>query len=230
MTLRQLSGRAWWYPADPDPAKVRGGVGVIADPDGSTVVDAGQSPAHARQVQAAIAEAGLPAARRLVYTHHHWDHTWGACAWDDVEIIGHDSGAALLANEARRPWSHEYLAEQMKADPLLEPSFSARAAAMDGWDDFTIVPPHTTFSDSLWVPGGIEVRHVGGQHTVDSTIVIDRESSVAFLGDCFYPPPYHLRQPGDTHDVGMIRALLAENLEWYVDSHSEPRRRSSIAA
>ncbi|SIN29238.1 hypothetical protein [Micromonospora cremea] len=52
-------------------------------------------------------------------------------------------------------------------------------------------------------------------------------SGVLLLGDCFYPPPYHLRQPGDTYDAALIRSLLDEStfgrLDWYVDSHSHPR-------
>ncbi|WP_200207282.1 hypothetical protein [Micromonospora coerulea] len=47
------------------------------------------------------------------------------------------------------------------------------------------------------------------------------------LGDCFYPPPYHLRQPGDTYDGELIRSLLDEGrfgrFDWYVDSHHQPR-------
>src|SRR5688572_11179001 len=98
--MRHLSGRVWLCPADPDPANIQASVAVIADEAGSVVVDAGNSPGLARRVQAAMVRAGLPAARRLIYTHHHWDHTWGACAWPDVEIIGHEAGHELMTAEA----------------------------------------------------------------------------------------------------------------------------------
>ena len=64
---------------------------------------------------------GLPPARLLVYTHHHWDDTWGACAWD-VPVVAHEVGADLLAAEAAKPWSHEYLRAEMERYPLLRPS------------------------------------------------------------------------------------------------------------
>ncbi|MFE6551094.1 winged helix-turn-helix transcriptional regulator [Streptomyces sp. NPDC057746] len=176
--LSRLSGRVWIHPGDPDPEAVKPCVAVVADDAGSTVVDAGRSPAHARSVQAAMAEAGLPAARRLVYTHHHWDHTWGACAWEAEEIVGHESGAALLSAEARRPWSHAYLKEQVAAEPGLGPSFTARARAMGSWADFAVRPPTRTFADRLVLPGGIEVRHVGGRHAPDSTVVAVPDSGV----------------------------------------------------
>ncbi|MGW5362943.1 MBL fold metallo-hydrolase [Actinopolymorpha pittospori] len=226
-SLSQLSGRVWIYPGDPDPEAVMPCVAVVADDVGSTVVDAGQSPAHARLVQSAMAEAGLPAARRLVYTHHHWDHTWGACAWEVEEIVGQESGATLLSAEARRPWSHEYLREQVVANPRLGPSFKARARAMNGWADFAVKAPSRTFTDRLMLPGGIEVRHVGGTHAPDSTVVAVPDSGVLLLGDCFYPPPYHLREPGlagEEIDLRQITALVAEGFDWYVDSHSSPWR------
>ncbi|GLZ82056.1 MBL fold hydrolase [Actinorhabdospora filicis] len=228
-SLERLSGEVWLYPGDPDPALVQGCVGVIATPEGSVVVDAGQSPAMARDVQAAIAEAGLPKATHLVYTHHHWDHTWGACAWDGVEVIGHETGAEILAEQAKLPWSPDYLEAEIAANNKLEPSYGGRHFAMkDCWDGFTIVPPHRTFTDRLELPGGIEVRHVGGNHAPDSSVVVVPEASVMLLGDAFYPPPFHLRKMDDTTDLAMIRAFLAEDFEWYVDAHNPPRRRRSV--
>jgi glyoxylase-like metal-dependent hydrolase (beta-lactamase superfamily II) len=71
-SLRNLAGRVWWYPHDEDHDNIQGGVAVIADESGSVLVDAGNSPDAARRIRAEIAAAGLPAPRRLVYTHHHW--------------------------------------------------------------------------------------------------------------------------------------------------------------
>lgn len=211
--------------------KVQPCVAVIADDD-SVLVDAGHSPTVARSVQAAIAEAGLPAPRALVYTHHHWDHVWGACAWPDVEIIGHQTGARFLEAEARRPWSHQYLRDEVAANPRLAPSFRARAWAMSSWDGFAVIPPHTEFDEMITLRGGIIVRHVGGRHAEDSTVVAVPDSGVLLLGDCIYPPPYHLRQPGDRYDEVLIRKLLDSRtvgeFDWYVDSHSDPRSRSEL--
>ncbi|MGH3385050.1 MAG: MBL fold metallo-hydrolase [Nocardioidaceae bacterium] len=227
--LQHLSGRVWLYPMHPDPDRIQGCVAVVADDGGSLVVDAGNSPAVARAVQVAIAEQGLPAPSRLVYTHHHWDHVWGACAWEGVEIIAHASAAPLLTAEAARPWCHDYLRDQVDANPRLGPSFTARAAAMTTWDGFRVVPPHRTFDHSLTVAGA-QVRHVGGQHARDSTVVAVPDSEVLLLGDCFYPPPYHLRSPDDRPDVAMVRRLVDEGYGWYVDAHSAPWRASELPA
>jgi glyoxylase-like metal-dependent hydrolase (beta-lactamase superfamily II) len=222
LSLRRLAGRVWLAPGDPDPENIRGSVAVVADDRGSVVVDAGHSPAHAREIQSAIRAAGLPPARWLVYTHHHWDHVWGACAWPDVEIVGHVTGQEILRQEAARPWSHRYLRDEVRANPRLGPSFRARALAMQGWDDFTILPPGRTFTDELTLPTGVRLRHVGGAHAPDSTVALVPDSKVALLGDCFYPPPAHLRAPDDDLDLAMVRDLLSDDYEWYVDSHGEP--------
>lgn len=227
VSLRHLAGRVWWYPHDEDHDNVQGGVAVIADDAGSVVVDAGNSPRAARRVQAAMEAAGLPPARHLVYTHHHWDHVWGACAWPDVEVVGHRAGARILAAEVRRPWSHQYLRGEVEANPRLGPSFRARAWAMPSWEGFAIIPPQIEFDDALTLPCGVELRHVGGRHAEDSTVVAVPDSGVLLLGDCFYPPPFHLREPDDGYAVDLIERLLDEaevgRYEWYVDSHHVPR-------
>jgi glyoxylase-like metal-dependent hydrolase (beta-lactamase superfamily II) len=196
---------------------------VIADDRGSVLVDAGNSPAHATEVQQAIAAAGLPAPTTLVDTHHHWDHTWGASAWENVEVIAHSAAVDLLEAEAKRPWSHQYLRDQVADNPRLGPSFRARALAVPSWDGFEVVVPDRTFEDTLTLPTGVQLRHVGGNHAPDSLVVLDPESGVMLLGDCFYPPPFHLRTESDGMDFGMVKRLLAERHAWYVDAHSPPR-------
>lgn len=195
------------------------------------LVDAGNSPSHARDVRNAIEAAGLPPARTIVYTHHHWDHVWGACAWPEVEIVGQRLGARILETEARRPWSTEYLRNEVAANPRLGPSFRARERAMRSWDGFAVVPPHVEFNTTISLPAGVEVRHIGGGHAEDSTVVWVPDSSVVLLGDAFYPPPYHLRRPGDAYDHGVINTVLAtyHEAEWYVDSHDDPHPRSALA-
>ncbi|TWD75024.1 glyoxylase-like metal-dependent hydrolase (beta-lactamase superfamily II) [Kribbella amoyensis] len=221
--LQHVAGRVWLYPHDPDPEAIGACVGVIADDRGSVLIDAGNSPAHAREVQQAIAAEGLPAPRWLVYTHHHWDHTWGAAAWPDVEVVAHSSAVDLLTAEAERPWSHQYLRDQVALDPKLGPSFRARALAVPDFGELAIVLPHRTFDDALTLPTGVELRHVGGSHAPDSIVALDPGSSVLLVGDCYYPPPFHLRTDDDGPDLAMARRLLAEKHAVSVDAHSAPR-------
>ncbi|MEV6281317.1 MBL fold metallo-hydrolase [Kribbella sp. NPDC051770] len=224
MELEHVAGRVWIYPHDPDPEAIGAAVGVIADERGSVLIDAGNSPAHGRVVRRAVEAAGLPAPRWLVFTHHHWDHTWGAAAWEDVEIVAHASATAILKAEAERPWSHQYLHDQVRQNPKLGPSFRARALAVPDFSELRIVAPDTTFEETLLLPTGVQLRHVGGKHAPDSIVAVDPESDVMLLGDCYFPPPFHLRTEEDTPDFAMARRLLGERHAYSVDAHSAPRK------
>jgi glyoxylase-like metal-dependent hydrolase (beta-lactamase superfamily II) len=228
--LQHVSGRVWLYPHDPDPDAIRPSVALIADDRGSVLVDAGNGPEHASAIRNAVASAGLPAPRWLVYTHHHWDHTWGACAWSDVTVVAHASSVPLLAADAERPWSHQYLHDQVEGISRLGPSFRARALAVPDWTGFRIVLPDETFTDTVTLPVGVVLHHVGGNHAADSLVVTVPDSGVMLLGDCFYPPPYHLRGPDADVDHALIKRLLAERHPWYIDAHSSPRRLSEALA
>jgi glyoxylase-like metal-dependent hydrolase (beta-lactamase superfamily II) len=101
---------------------------------------------------------------------------------------------------------------------------------MPSWDGFRIVPPHIEFADTLSLPGGVQLHHVGGRHAEDSTVVAVPDSGVVLLGDCFYPPPLHLRAPGDGVDVRLVRAPVQTygGYDWFVDSHDHPHSREEI--
>lgn len=159
-----------------------------------------------------------------------YDHVWGACMWPDAEVLGHESGRRLLEREAARPWSDAHLRDAVLENPRLGPSYDARWRAMPSWEGFRVRPPDRTFDDVLRLPGGIEVRHVGGRHAEDSAVVAVPDSGVLLLGDCFYPPPLHLREVTDGLDLAMLRSLVDDRFEWYVGSHDEPRRLEEVVA
>lgn len=230
--MLQLSEHVWLWPPDPDPDLVRAGVGIVRGRDGCLLVDAGQSPAHARRVRHALEEAGFPPVRRIVYTHAHWDHTWGGQVWD-APATGHRLCAEAMLAEAAKPWSRAYAEAEMARDPLLVPSYTARLRAVDDWDELRQIPPETTFEHALDLDVGgiaVELRHVGGPHTAESVVVGVPGERVLFLGDCYFPPPYHLRSPGDVPGLDLLARLLDPGIRWYVDSHSPPMPHDDLSA
>lgn len=228
--LVRVADSVWLWPSHPDPARVQAAVGIVTGNDGSVIVDAGHSPALARRIMSAMDHHGLPPAQLLTYTHHHWDHTWGACAWD-VPVVAHELCRELLASEATKPWSQEFLQAEMDRDSLLRPSFHARAQAVPDFAGWHLVLPDQTFATELTLEIGdirLELKHVGGQHTPDSTIIRSPTGGVVFLGDCYYPPPYHLRSPDDRPDLDLLASIITDDYEWYVESHAPPQRRADI--
>jgi glyoxylase-like metal-dependent hydrolase (beta-lactamase superfamily II) len=225
MSLMHLAGRVWLYPHHRDESRTQPCVAIVDLGDHSLAVDAGNSPDHGRAVRACVREAGLPPVATIVYTHHHWDHVWGACAWDVDDVVGHASGAPLLAEDAARPWSARYARTLARDNPRLSVSVAARTRAVRDWPELVVRPPTRVFDAELRLADRLVARHVGGRHAPDSTIVIDEESGVALLGDCFYPPPLHLRDERSTIDVAMLRDFAELPVQWLVDSHGPPRRR-----
>lgn len=227
MKFTRLSGRVWLYPTHPDGRRTQPCVALIALGDRSVLIDAGNGPAHARTVRTAALAEGLPPVGTIVYTHHHWDHVWGASVWGAPDIVGHAAGLKPLSDDRARPWSTAYAEQLVRDDPRMALSVAARGRAVPDWSEFEVLPPTRTFEDELRLASGLVVRHVGGRHAPDSAIVMDTDSGVALLGDCFYPPPAHLRRDGDTYDRAMLRRLARLPVEWLVEAHGPPRRRPS---
>jgi glyoxylase-like metal-dependent hydrolase (beta-lactamase superfamily II) len=228
--LVQVTDGVWLWPHDPDPDRVQPSVGIVVGDGESLLVDAGNSPELAHRIKAAIAAQGLPAPNTIVPTHFHWDHTWGACAWN-ARVLAHELCGRSLAEEAAKPWSHDHLRTQVEHNPLLGPSFRARAAAVRDFADLRIVLPDRTFATRLTLDVGgvrVELEHVGGRHSPDSTVVRVPSAGVVFIGDAYYPPPYHLRSPDDGPDLDLVASMLSEDYEWYIESHDRPHRRVEI--
>jgi glyoxylase-like metal-dependent hydrolase (beta-lactamase superfamily II) len=146
-------------------------------------------------------------------------------------MVARDLCGQLLAEEAERPWSQEYLRSEVDRNRLLAPSFRARAAAVPDFDDFRVVLPERTFATRLTLDVGgvsVELEHVGGRHSPDSTVIRVPAAGVVFLGDCYYPPPSHLRSPDDGPDIDLAASLVSDDYEWYIESHDRPRRRVEV--
>lgn len=224
MTLRHLTERVWLYPHHPDLSRTQPGLALVDLGDRSVLVDAGNGPRHGRTVRAAALAAGLPPVSTIVYTHHHWDHVWGASEWGAHDVVGHAAGLETMREDAARPWSELYAAQVVRDNPRMALSVAARARAVPDWAELMVVPPTRTFDHELLLAKGLVVRHVGGRHAPDSAIVLDTESGVAVLGDCFYPPPAHLRRDDDTHDQAMLLELTRLPVDWLVHGHGPPHR------
>lgn len=226
----QLTEHVWLWPHDSDASAVQSSVGVIAAGKESVLVDAGNSPKLARRVKTELARCGFPPVSRVIYTHHHWDHVYGACEFK-VPVMAHAKCKVILEEEARKPWSCEYLREETRRNPALKVSYEGRARAIRDWDTFRIVVPEAVFEETETIHLGevtIELEHIGGEHAEDSIVVKVPQEGVMFLGDCYYPPPLHLRVAEPTVSIDMLRRLESAGYDLYVESHDEPFTRGEL--
>ncbi len=224
LKLTQLAKHTWLLPHDPHPKAVQCSIGVIVTPKGSLLVDSGNSPRLASRIKVELMRCNLPPVSHIIYTHHHWDHIYGACGFN-VPVTAHIICKAILEEESSKPWSIAYLNTGIKNNPKLKVSYNARAKSIDDWETFRIVVPEDVFENEKVIDFGglaIELEHVGGEHAEDSIIVKVPEDGVMFVGDCYYPPPLHLRKPDSTHSFNMLRRLQNDDYDLYVEGHDKP--------
>jgi glyoxylase-like metal-dependent hydrolase (beta-lactamase superfamily II) len=224
LQLTQLTEHVWLLPHHPNPNTIQSSIGVIANRNRSLLVDAGNSPRLARKLKTELVRCNLPPISHIIYTHHHWDHIYGASEFG-VPVTAHTICKAILEEEARKPWGIEFLEKEIKRNPKLETSYNARATSITDWAAFKIIVPENAFEkeDTIdWDGLTIELEHVGGVHAEDSIVVKVPQEGVMFLGDCYYPPPLHLREEDPVPSFEMLRRLQDPAYHLYVEGHDKP--------
>lgn len=228
--LVQLADNIWIFPHDPNPGRVQPNVGIITTPNHTILVDAGNSPRHARRIMIALDEIEAPPVSYVIYTHSHWDHVFGGMVFDST-TVAQELCRKQVSEMASRPWSNGYIQEEIMRNPSREASLQAMSTVIDDWRNFRIVQPQLVFSRIMRLyPDDmlIEIEHVGGLHAPDSAVVRIPQARTLFLGDCFYPPPMHLRKEGDMLNQPMMRMLVRDDLDIYVDGHGDPMTRDEF--
>lgn len=228
--LRQIARHVWIFPRDDDPNRIQPNVGIIVAGKNTILVDAGNSPRHARRIMVALDDIQAPSVSHVIYTHSHWDHVFGAMVFG-APAIGHELCHKHMVEMASKPWGHAYVQEEIIRAPGSESSMRAMARAIEDWRNFRLVQPELILSGTLRLhlqDLTVEVMHVGGQHAPDSVVVQVPEVGVMFTGDCYYPPPMNQRKSGDTLDYTMMQMLLDRGYRIYVDGHGEPLSREAF--
>ena len=230
LTLKQLTEHTWLLPHHPDENVTQSSVGVITTQKESVLVDAGNSPRLARTIKAELARNHLPPVSRIIYTHHHWDHIYGACEFESP-VTAHIICQAILEEEAKKPWGIEYLREEIRREPKLATSYNARAQSIEDWEAFRIVVPEEVFQreKAIQLDGlTIELEHVGGNHAEDSIVVKIPQDGVMFIGDCYYPPPLHLRESDSAPSLDLLKRIQNDAYNLYVEGHDKPFTRTEL--
>ncbi len=232
--LQALTDRVYLYPHDTTPNVIQPTIGVVKLARQTLLVDAGNSPRHVDRMRTAMAGMGFAPVETIIYTHYHWDHTFGAATWHAHTIIAHQRAVDHLQAYQKQTWSASALKEAIRKNPRLELGYNALIDAFTDWHDFRIIMPTLTFSQRLtWHADGItlDLWHVGGRHSADSLVVHVREANIVFLGDCYYPLPYSQRETDDLDlDLTMLDTLLDLDAELYIDGHGDPRTHAQFAS
>ena len=213
--LQQHSPRVHWLP--PDETTDRPILGVISGQNGSLVIEAGNSPAHAQLLLNQISH--LPPVCYLCLTHWHWDHIFGIDAFR-VPTFAHIKTKQIIKQMVAWEWSDEALDQRVTDGLEIEFCRDMIKLELPDRSNLIIRPPDITFDTQLEIDlGGLtcQLIHVGGDHASDSTIVYVPDEKVVFLSDCLYPsiyiePRYYSAQINDLY--AQILRLDATHYFW----------------
>ena len=228
LTLQSLQGNVYVLPGDM--RRVRPWLGVVITADGVVVVDSGNSPRHARDLQDALRALDAPPVSHVLLTHHHWDHVFGNCAFPRAHIVAQEQTQYHLQVMEGEPWSEQYVMAKGKAEGGSPAVAQRMLAAVDGWDAFRAVPADETFDDEYRLRLGksrLLMEHVGGQHEPDQCIVHVQPANVIFLGDATYgrgsPSSWDREALAQT-----LSGFLARGADYYVEGHRAPATREQF--
>ena len=218
--LNQIAPRVYWLP--PDSTTDRPVLGVVEGARARLVVDAGNSPAHARLLLEEIERAGIAPPTFVALTHWHWDHVFGTCELP-LPTFTHVETRRIVAEMAELDWSDEALDRRVEAGVEIAFCRDMIKAELPDRAGLMIRPPDIAFTGQVALDlGGITCRivHVGGDHAADSSVVYVPEEGIVFLGDCLYPDIYHpVRRFTTAKLVPLVDTLLSFDAQWYLGGH-----------
>ena len=214
----------WLPPAKPDRPSLCAVVGEHA----TLMLDAGASDAHARLFLDALAAEGVAPPIAVVLTHSDWDHVFGAVEVG-APVIAHRLTDLALAELAATDWSDEALAARVEAGERSPEHAANIQEELPAPRNVRVARADTLFEDGLDLELGgttVQVRHVGGDHAGDSTVMYVQQDRLLFLGDALY-------ESTGGEAGGAARTLTAErafplldvvrafDAELYVEGHTD---------
>ncbi|MFN8452537.1 MAG: MBL fold metallo-hydrolase [Anaerolineae bacterium] len=215
----QISEHVYWLPPH---TPVRPSLGMVVGKRYTLMLDAGASAAHARYFLDQLAGQGVSAPDFVVLTHWHWDHVLGA-AEPGVPVIANARTAKKLATFASADWSDEGLDRWVREGAMSAAGIEQLKLELPSPRDVRIAVPTFVLTDGLEIDlGGVRcvIRHVGGDHADDSTVIHVQPDGVLFLGDCLYGSIYKPGTYTSERLLPLIEKLLALDVEHSIGGHN----------
>jgi len=230
-TLTRLTPHVYWLPPGPPD---RPALCAVVGSEHTLLLDAGSSPAHVRPLLEGLAAAGARPPRYGALTHWHWDHVFGAASLG-VPVIAHALTAGRLAVLAGyEDWSDAALDARVATGA--EAAMCARDIQIELPEPrrVTIAVPDLVFQTTLTVHlgGGVvcHIRHVGGDHSPDSSVMAVEPDRLLFLGDglcegsVYQPAPCYTRR----RLYPLLDTLLGFDPQVVVEGHGPVRSRAEF--
>jgi cyclase len=213
MTLRKLFDAIY---VDTEGAN-GGNYGAIVLDDEILMIDSGMIHTKSRASREFLEfETGLPVTK-LVFTHSHSDHVFGAQAFEPVQIICSETMRKNYIDRLQHEWKLETLLERYSQAKNDNP------ALWDAVQTLSIRLPDIVFENELSLSDNkpITAKIMGG-HTSGSTIVISKEDSTVFVGDLIFSDQFpYGGDPTCNPDrwIEALKEIRAEHFETIIPGH-----------
>jgi glyoxylase-like metal-dependent hydrolase (beta-lactamase superfamily II) len=218
--LEKVTDRIYYYMHNDDTD--RPALGLVRGEDGCLIIDAGNSPKHAKEFKKEIELMDFPEVRYLVVTHHHWDHTFGLNEWNIV-TIANQSTSDYMKTYGMLKYDDISLEGAKQNKIFNDYSIKSIKEEIEYRDFFKPMNSKLNFSGELKIDlGGLTciLRKIVSPHTDDSTIVYVPEEKMLFLGDCCYGYTSHGFNYYDKNlTLQMIDTIEQYDVEYYLCSH-----------
>ncbi|HYE10718.1 MAG TPA: MBL fold metallo-hydrolase [Patescibacteria group bacterium] len=205
-------------------------IGLVNGSRYSLVVDAGNSPAHAREILEAIEHLGVNNAKYLAITHWHWDHVFGIY-YMNLLTICHQLTEKKLKWMQQLEWDDKSLNQRVASGDEIEFCSSMIKKEMPSREGLILGKGDITFDSKLEIDlGGIAciIENVTGDHAEDSCIVYIPSEKVMFLGDCISPDFYSGARSYSHKVVDMINKIMKYDVDIYIAAHDEPLDKEEV--
>jgi glyoxylase-like metal-dependent hydrolase (beta-lactamase superfamily II) len=216
--VQRISEHVYWLPPGPPD---RPSLAAVVGARRTLMLDAGSSAVHSRLFLDGLAAEAVGPPGFVVLTHSHWDHVFGAVELA-VPVVAHKLTADALGELAATDWSDGALDRRVAAGEASPEHAANVKEELPSPRTVRIAPADIVFHVELDFDLGdvaVQVRHVGGDHAADSSVMYVEPDRVLFLGDCLYEAP----SGGYTAErlARLTVAVLAFDAELYVEGHSE---------
>ncbi|MFD1032627.1 MBL fold metallo-hydrolase [Metaplanococcus flavidus] len=184
--LNKVSDSVYYLSNQDD--KERPALGLVCGDKYSLIIDAGNSPQHAKDFLAEIGKLDLPPVKYAVITHAHWDHFMGMNEFGATIIVNRRTNE-LLQEWQTFTYDDSSLEKYVSTNRMDAKCMEILKEEMPDRDSFKLDSPDIIFGNTLTIDLGNKkciIEEITSTHTDDATIVYVPDEKVLFLGDSGY--------------------------------------------
>ena len=213
MTLQKIGDRIL---ADVD-GNNGGNFGAIVLDDQIVMIDSGMYHTVSSEIRRDLLEEYNLPITKLIFTHSHADHVFGAQAFEPISKIASLETFNRCKSNLKGDWTISAIRERAEGLKDERPEFWKSA------QDIRICLPDVVFNDQLGLGSEQEViiKKVGG-HTSGTSIVIVEPEHVIFIGDLIFHEIFpYAGDPSCNPDewISVLDEIIKEDYKYVIPGH-----------